>query len=433
MLDIPLGLPAKVRKAIYGLTNAPRAWWASVCETFQKLGLIRLRTDAASWIIKDPRTGSVVGNVIGHVDDFLIMGDHGNGCFTRVRAAIAAAYRWSPWQLGEFVYAGIRIRQRMDFSITLDQQEYLDNLEAVKIAEYRVPMDKEPLTAAEVSELRGVLGAIQWPATQLSPHLSAELSMLQSSLAKPTVADLKAANKLLKYTKKDSRRQLTIFTHGFCHWQDLCLMAWTDAAVANRPDLSSTGGQVMGMARRDQFVDGKMSQITLLAWSSRKLRRVARSSLAAEVQALAEGADNLWLARLQWAEFNGFDVSKGNEDAAVRASRGLLITDAKSIYDAITRSETQGLGLQEKQSALELLGVKEQIQRDGTDLRWVHSQAQLADGLTKVGARPVIEKFLEEQLWACKYDPAFESAKKRSQARKPVFADVVGGFSNGVE
>ena len=121
-------------------------------------------------------------------------------------------------------------------------------------------------------------------------------------------------------------------------------------------------------------------------------------------------------------------MSKGNEDAAVRASRGLLITDAKSIYDAITRSETQGLGLQEKQSALELLGVKEQIQRDGTDLCWVHSQAQLADGLTKVGARPVIEKFLEEQLWACKYDPAFESAKKRSQARKPVFADLVGGF-----
>jgi hypothetical protein len=247
--------------------------------------------------------------------------------------------------------------------------------------------------------------------------------MLQSSLAKPTVADLKAANKLLKYAKKDSRRQLTVFTHGFCHWQELCLMAWTDAAVANRPDLSSTGGQVMGMARRDKFCDGQMSQITLLAWSSRKLRRVARSSLSAEVQSLAEGADNLWLARLQWAEFNGVDVSKGKEDAAVRATRGLLITDAKSIYDAVTRSETQGLGLQEKQSALELLGVKEQIQRDETDLRWVHSQAQLADGLTKTGARPVIEKFLEEQIWACKYDPAFESAKKRTKARKSVFAD----------
>ena len=96
-----------------------------------------------------------MGNVIGHVDDFLIMGDHGNGCFTRMRAAIAGAYRWSPWQLGELVNAGIRIRQRMDFSITLDQQEYLDNLEAVKIAEYRVPMDKEPLTAAEVRPFSG--------------------------------------------------------------------------------------------------------------------------------------------------------------------------------------------------------------------------------------------------------------------------------------
>jgi hypothetical protein len=417
-------MPVRLVKACYGLTNAPRAWWLSVCAAFEKAGLLKLRTDGAAWRVVGG-SGETVGLVVAHVDDFLLVGDHNNEYYMKARTDIEQSFRWSPWQRGEFTYAGVRIRQRLDYGFVLDQQQYLESLEPYTIPDYRLADDSALLDAREISAMRGLLGAVQWPAVQSSPQACAELSLLQSSLSAPTVADLKATSRLLKYIKKDPARTLVVDPLGHVSWDEVVLVQWADAAVAYRPDLGSTGGLVTGLTA-PSFATGKLVPVTLVQWSCRKLRRVARSSLSAEVQSIAEGADPLWLVRLQWVEMNGIDCSSGREDAAVRQVPGILVTDAKSVYDAVTRNETQGLGLSEKQSALELLGVKEQIARDGTDLRWVHSAAQLADGLTKAAARHVIELFLRTGTWAVKHDPAFESAEIRQKSRKAVFADMVG-------
>ena len=39
--------------------------------------------------------------------------------------------------------------------------------------------------------------------------------------------------------------------------------------------------------------------------------------------------------------------------------------------------------LTEKRSGIELLGLTENIEEHDTDLRWCHSDIQLADGMTK--------------------------------------------------
>ena len=68
-----------------------------------------------------------------------------------------------------------------------------------------------------------------------------------------------------------------------CQDRDLVVVGWTDAAVANRPDMSSTGAYVIGLCHRS-ILDGVRSPVNVISWKSSKLPRVARSSLSAEVQ-----------------------------------------------------------------------------------------------------------------------------------------------------
>ena len=100
-------------------------------------------------------------------------------------------------------------------------------------------------------------------------------------------------------------------------------------------------------------------------------------------------------------------------DESVKLIPGTTIIDAKSIYDALT-SQNQPLQLAEKRSALELLAYLKNTERNGTDTRWVHGGANLADGLTKLGAHPMLREFLETSSWSLVYDPAQQAGKKRA-------------------
>ena len=89
-----------------------------------------------------------------------------------------------------------------------------------------------------------------------------------------------------------------------------------------------------------------------------KLKRVARSSLAAEVQAFSEGEQELMWCRLQWSEMLGNVVDLAQPQEAVKMVKGILVTDAKSLYDSVTKGDaaTSGMGLSDKYSALEHSG-----------------------------------------------------------------------------
>ena len=93
-------------------------------------------------------------------------------------------------------------------------------------------------------------------------------------------------------------------------------MGWSDAAWANRPDGLSTGGYVIGIAP-EEILEGKRTPVGWVSHRSGKLQRVARSSLAAEVQALTVAEDELFMVRMMWAELIGFvsDVVAGTASA----------------------------------------------------------------------------------------------------------------------
>ena len=189
------------------------------------------------------------------------------------------------------------------------------------------------------------------------------------------------------------------------------MVAWSDASWANRKSGASTGGFVIGLCGKE-ILSGERGHVTIVSWATNKLKRVARSSMAAEVQALANAEDEPHLTRLAWAEFNSVLPDLNNIDDVIAAVPGTVVIDAKSIYDTLTRTN-QPLQLQEKRTALELLAYLQNTEANNTETRWVHGGANLADGLAKVGNHPMLREFLESSTWALVQDPKGLSGKKR--------------------
>ena len=90
--------------------------------------------------------------------------------------------------------------------------------------------------------------------------------------------------------------------------------------------------------------------------------------------------------------------------------------DARGVYDALSRSESTCLGLRDRRSGFEALALKRNMQAAGCLLRWTHSDAQLADCLTKDANKARASYELLERrgfTWRLVYDPRFTAARRR--------------------
>ena len=103
-------------------------------------------------------------------------------------------------------------------------------------------------------------------------------------------------------------------------------------------------------------------------------------------------------------------------------STDFLITDCKSLYDALARSESQGLGLSEKRTAIEVTATRQQMEATGINCKWVNSDRQLADSLTKPMAANAMQQLCRSGHWKIIFDESFTSAKKvKKQIRDEAF------------
>ena len=171
--------------------------------------------------------------------------------------------------------------------------------------------------------------------------------------------------------------------------------------------------------RPEDFSRGS-GKLNPVGWKSSKLSRVARSSLSAEVQSLADLEQEMMLARLTWCELLGKDVDLTCAATYVRQVPAAMIIDAKAVYDVLDRDSVMSatVGIKDKYSALELAALQQHISEQGTLVLWCDSDRQLADGLTKSSKQEVVKSFLITGTWRLRMDGAFISAKKRkSMAR----------------
>ncbi|CAK9043452.1 unnamed protein product [Durusdinium trenchii] len=339
-----------------------------------------------------PGRQETLGYVCSHVDDFLVSGDEANEEWVAKITSFYSRFKWSPWEFSSFTHCGLQIMEQEDFSFVLSHSKFIEGIEPI---EFEARQDHDPVKAEELTQLRG----------------------LQSEISSATVGTLRATNKLLREAFHGRHVSVRVNQLHVGDPLDVCFLGWSDAALANRKDLSSTGGYVIAAAS-PKMLQGTRSPLSLVSWRSARLQRKARSSLSAETQALAECDQELMFTRLAWAEFCGIQVDLKQPSLAVCRICGAVIVDAKALYDVLIKRDlnSSGAGLKDKYTALEVLCLLESIERNSTIVWWVHSESQIADALTKPLPPGILDKVMVEGSWTLRYDPSFTSSKRLKKA-----------------
>ncbi|CAE7496334.1 RE1 [Symbiodinium sp. CCMP2592] len=398
-MNLPAGTVTRLKRACYGLVDAPLEWYRTIAEFLESIGLTRLWSDA--WSIKML--------VTGHVDDFLFGGSEEDQGWQEIIRLIKEKFRWGDWDQDKFVQCGVQIETTSD-GFTLSQPHYLSNLEEIHINATRRKDRKAETTEWEKTQLRALLGGLSWFAQQTGPHLAAEVSMMLSAVCESRVETIIEANLLLQHAKERKNHFLQIFRHKD---EDMQFYAWVDAANKNRAREGSTQGVFIGASSK-QLLQGAVCAVCPMSWSSTKIDRSCRSPGSAETQAAVNGEDSLFYMRYQWAEMQFGKVNLQAPSETVKQVDGCLITDSRNVYDKLS---TEVLTVQgaEKKANLELLSAKESQMSTNLKVRWVHSEAQLANALTKKGGKELELYYKMRFMWRIVEDPAMRSARRRRQ------------------
>ena len=72
---------------------------------------------------------------------------------------------------------------------------YVQNIDPIKVERNRRKLEQESVTEGERQGLRGLIGSLQYAATNTRPDIAARLSLLQSKINCAKVADLLDANR----------------------------------------------------------------------------------------------------------------------------------------------------------------------------------------------------------------------------------------------
>jgi hypothetical protein len=263
-----------------------------------------------------------------------------------------------------FTYVGMRVSQDSHCSILVNQSSYSDSIKPIPLSKERMSDNQSRLSNEETTMLRGVLGQLNWLANITRPDLSYTVSTLSSHITQATIADVKTANKAVKYVR-DSPTQMRFPAISL---DTVGVTAHTDASFNNHDNGASQGGQII-------FISDSQNNCCPISWRSNKVRRVARSTLAAETLSFADGMDTAQYVR-QLAE----EIQLMSGQSTTRK-----ITDSRSLFDA---ANTTSL-ITDRRLRVELSAIRESKEKGEIQIVWTSGDKQLADCLTKKGASPL--------------------------------------------
>jgi hypothetical protein len=411
----------RIAKAIYGLLNAPKKWYEALSEFLINDGWLIHSLDKCLFKRLD-ENGFVCGYLGIHVDDVLTSGS--GDIYERSIERLRNKFTFGSWESAwehTVQYCGCEIKQHNDGSITVNQQKFALSVDEISISHERKMEPTALLTESEKSQMRQRLGALNWRATQTAPWLLSTVSHLQGCVEGGTIQDLLSTNKLI-------RLQIKRYDEGLCFpvlKGECTLCTFTDASWATRRDGSSQGGQITLLMQKD-ILTGQVSPFSVLSWSSRRLKRVARSSTSAEAQMSGNALDLHEFAKLGYYDLlHGKRLDLRRTDEYLREIESCMICDARNIYDGICKVETSGLHMEEKRTAIELLAIKERLNQANVCLRWVDGEQELADGLTKPWKHEPLIRALREHAWKIVYDPKFQSARKKRILQQNLYVDEI--------
>ena len=181
-------------------------------------------------------------------------------------------------------------------------------------------------------------------------------------------------NKLIRQIKSTTT---SILFPKFKNRSDLSIVVYSDASYRNLESGASQGAYIVFLS------DGE--SCCPLTWSSARVKRVVKSTIAAETLALSEGCDAAFMMSRLVSE-----VITGRKETTLPITS---ITDNRSLFEAAHTTNV----LSDKRLQFEISSIREMIEKNEITLEWTEAKNQLSDVLTKCGASSIhLRKVLEQ-------------------------------------
>ena len=416
----------RLLKGAYGRVDAPYLWFMELRKSLLELKFVQAPFDPCVFILPNQQDGTPEGIIGVHVDDGLC---GGSKYFQEQLSKLEKKFPFGSKKQSSFTFTGLKISQQADCSIVVDQTQYVKDIMPISIGRDRRTQMESPVTEPERQSLRALIGSLSYAAINTRPDLGSRLSWLQSSINKAVVGTLLEANKVLHEAKLFADTSIKVQAIPL---KEIRFVAFSDASFASAKTPDSHQGMII-MAAHSKIGENQSSPISPLVWHSKKIQRVAVSTLSAEAMALAGSVDILSWVRLYWSWINDISIRWKDTDQTLlklppafsalpppedeidesqqtfshenqkllkhlpKESSGILTTDCKSLYDLISR--TAPPSCQEFRTQLQAKLIKEHLDT-GIKIRWVPSQAQLADSLTKIMDNTILRTCLQKGWYA---------------------------------
>ena len=190
--------------------------------------------------------------------------------------------------------------------------------------------------------------------------MSYQTCVASNSISSATIGDLKNVNKAIEYMQKN---RLTL-TYPILDLNDIHVVTFCDAAYANLKDGSSQGGHIVFLASRN-------GNCCPLAWQSKNIKRLVKSSLSGESWAMIEAVETAALLKAMLLEITSIN------DIPI-----ICMTDCNSLYNELHTSNT----IEDKGLRVPIGGLRRKVKNNEFSVKWISKHLQLADPLTKAGA-----------------------------------------------
>ena len=366
--ECPQGKLWKLNCSLYGLTDAAREFYLSIKEELITLGCKMSTIDNSLFYKLD--NGELIGLLATHIDDFLHCG---NDLFSEtVIKPLCRRFQAGSHDIHNFIYTGIQIKQDQE-GLSMNQDHYIEETEEIECTRTNTE-----LNSSEKSLLRSIVGAINWIVQGTRPDGCFEMLALSTRFNSATSDDLKSANKLLKKMKQLSS-MIKVPQLNSDIWY---LVLFADASFANLPDgVSSTSAHVI-------FLVDNERHCCPIEWRGCKIKRVVKSTQAAETLAFQEGIEAVIVIMQVIAEL------LPNKTLKILAK-----TDKKGLVESLNSTKQ----VTERVLRINIASIKQFVEEHNIGVQWIPADFMLADCMTKRGAsgEHLLEVFRSGKLSRC--------------------------------
>lgn len=372
-------LVCRLRKCIYGLKQAAKAWNDEIRRTLTQENFAQSKNDVCLYSKKVH--GAWVFLLI-YVDDIAIV-SKSSAAMNKVKQMLSSKFKVQ--DLGDIKqYLSIEVTHDENGIYSLNQSKYIKKivnefgLNDAKASNVPIQVGYGKSKSGENVDLllsntqyQKLLGCLLYVSVNTRPDIAASISILAQKVTKPTQEDWNELKRVVKYLKGTADLKLTLAQLDF---NGEILYGYSDANWADsRTDRKSQSGHVF-------MVNG-----AAVCWSSRKQPLVALSTCESEFVALSEACRAAaWIRRLL------IDLKQSVANATT------IYEDNQSCLKLI--EEEERLSDRSKHIDTRFHFVKDYVNRGIVQCEYCPTEKMLADVLTKPIAAAKFEIFRTQFL-----------------------------------